>query len=341
VVGALISGLLVPMRYRLFCESVRPWRNLLLCLWNLSTSGEVFEEGEGTLDMNAVKTTLLLGLLSGLLIVGGGAIAGERGLAYGLVMAVAMNFFSYFFSEKMALLSARAQRVSENEYPEIYARLAPIVGALAERLGIPMPKLWVTPDLSPNAFATGRNPKHASVAVTSGILQLMKEDELTAVLAHELGHVKNRDILISSIAATLASAITYLARMAMWFGGGRRDDGRRDRSPVGGLLMIFLAPMAAGLIRMAISRTREFSADTTSAHILGTAQPMINALEKLDSVGKQIPLQASPSMSHMYIMQPFSGATLMRLFSTHPSTEKRIAALRALPREPKDTKIAA
>jgi heat shock protein HtpX len=211
---------------------------------------------------------------------------------------------------------------------------------LAERMGIPMPKLWVTPDLSPNAFATGRNPKHASVAVTSGILQLMKDDELAAVLAHELGHVKNRDILISSIAATLASAITYLARMAMWF-GGRRDDGRRDRSPVGGLLMIFLAPMAAGLIRMAISRTREFSADATSAHILGTAQPMISALEKLESVGKQIPLQVSPAMSHMYIMQPFSGATLMRLFSTHPSTEKRISALRALSRQPRGTKIAA
>src|SRR5579864_3908449 len=149
--------------------------------------------------MNAMKTTLLLGLLSGLLIIGGGAIAGDRGMAYGLVMAVAMNFFSYFFSEKMALISARAQRVSETQYPEIYTRLQPIVETLAQRMGIPMPKLWVTPDLSPNAFATGRNPTHASVAVTSGILQLMKDDELAAVLAHELGHVKNRDILISSI----------------------------------------------------------------------------------------------------------------------------------------------
>ena len=291
--------------------------------------------------MNAMKTTLLLGLLSGLLIIGGGAIAGDRGMAYGLVMAVAMNFFSYFFSEKMALMSARAQRVSETQYPEIYTRLQPIVETLAQRMGIPMPKLWVTPDLSPNAFATGRNPTHASVAVTSGILQLMKDDELAAVLAHELGHVKNRDILISSIAATLASAITYLARMAMWFGGGRRETGRRDRSPIGGLLMIFLAPIAAGLIRMAISRTREFSADATSARTLGTAEPMIRALEKLDSVGKQIPLEAPPSMSHMYIMQPFSGTALLRLFSTHPSTEKRIAALRALGRQPKDATIAA
>jgi heat shock protein HtpX len=203
------------------------------------------------------------------------------------------------------------------------------------------PKLWVTPDPSPNAFATGRNPTHASVAVTSGILQLMKDDELAAVLAHELGHVKNRDILISSIAATLASAITYLARMAMWFGGGRRETGRRDRSPIGGIMMIFLAPMAAGLIRMAISRTREFSADATSARTLGTADPMIRALEKLDSVGKQIPLEASPSMSHMYIMQPFSGNALFKLFSTHPSTEKRIAALRALGRQSVGAPIAA
>jgi len=291
--------------------------------------------------MNAMKTTLLLGLLSGLLIIGGGAIAGDRGLAYGLVMAVAMNFFSYFFSEKLALISARAQRVSETEYPEIYARLQPIVGTLAQRMGIPMPKLWVTADLSPNAFATGRNPAHASVAVTSGILQLMKDDELAAVLAHELGHVKNRDILISSIAATLASAITYLAQMAMWFGGGRRDADRRGRSPIAGLLMIFLAPVAAGLIRMAISRTREFSADATSARTLGTAQPMISALEKLDSVGRQIPLEVSPSMSHMYIMKPFSGTSFLKLFSTHPPTEARIAALRALERQPVGTTRAA
>jgi heat shock protein HtpX len=291
--------------------------------------------------MNAMKTTLLLGLLSGLLIIGGGAIAGERGLTYGLVMALAMNFFSYFFSEKMALMSARAQRVSETEYPEIYARLAPLVGTLAQRMGIPMPKLWVTPDMSPNAFATGRNPKHASVAVTAGILQLMTDDELAAVLAHELGHVKNRDILISSIAATLGSAITYLARMAMWFGSGQREAGRRDRSPIGGLLMIFLAPLAAGLIRMAISRTREFSADATSARTLGTAEPMIRALEKLDSAARQIPLEASPSMSHMYIMKPFSGTMLLKLFSTHPPTEQRIAALRTLGRQPMDARIAA
>jgi heat shock protein HtpX len=280
--------------------------------------------------MNGIKTALLLGLLSGCLLVGGRAIGGERGLFYGLLLAVGMNFFSYFFSDKMALMSARAKRVSETEYPEIYRRLAPLVRPLAERMGIPMPKLWVTPDLSPNAFATGRNPAHASVAVTSGILQIMKDRELSAVLAHELGHVKNRDILISSIAATLASAITYLAQMAMWFGSGRDDRDRRGGNPFALLLMIVLAPLAAGLIQMAISRTREFSADAASAKALGTPQPMINALVTLDSVGKQIPLDASPSMSHMYIMKPFTGGSFIRLFSTHPPTEERIAALQSM-----------
>jgi heat shock protein HtpX len=280
--------------------------------------------------MNGIKTALLLGLLSGCLLVGGRAIGGEQGLFYGLLLAVGMNFFSYFFSEKMALMSARAQPVTETQYPEIYRRLAPLVRPLAEHMGIPMPKLWVTPDLSPNAFATGRNPAHASVAVTSGILQIMKDRELSAVLAHELGHVKNRDILISSIAATLASAITYLAQMAMWFGGARDDRDRRGGNPFAMLLMIVLAPLAAGLIQMAISRTREFSADAESAKALGTPQPMIKALVTLDSVGKQIPLDASPSMSHMYIMKPFGGGSFLRLFSTHPPTEERIAALQSL-----------
>jgi len=277
--------------------------------------------------MNGMKTTLLLGLLSAILIVGGRAIAGDQGVKYGLILAVAMNFFSYFFSEKIALMSARAVPVSPTQHPEIYTRLGPLVADLSRRMAIPMPKLWVTPDMSPNAFATGRNPHHASVAVTAGILQLMNDRELSAVLAHELGHVKNRDILISSIAATLGAAITYLAQMAMWFGAGRRDD-RRSSSPLGGLLMLLLAPMAAGLIRMAISRTREFSADATSARTLGTPQPMIDALAKLDSAARRIPLDASPAMSHMYIMQPFAGGLLSRLFSTHPPVAERIGALR-------------
>jgi heat shock protein HtpX len=282
--------------------------------------------------MNGLKTTLLLGLLSGFLIVVGREIGGEQGLIYGLLLAVGMNLFSYFFSDKIALASAHAQPVTPTEYPQIYARLEPIVRTLAQRMGIPMPKLYVTPDPSPNAFATGRNPKHAAVAVTAGILQVMNDDELAAVLAHELGHVKNRDILISSIAATLGSAITFLAQMAMYFGGGvRRDDGdEREGNPLAMLLMVFLAPLAAALIRMAISRTREFSADATSAKTLGTAQPMIRALEKLETVSRQIPLDASPAMSHMYIIQPFSAQSLTRLFSTHPPTAERIAALQAL-----------
>lgn len=280
--------------------------------------------------MNGLKTTLLLGLLSGFLIVIGREIAGERGLIYGLLLAVGMNFFSYFFSEKMALASAQAQPVTPTEHPEIYVRLEPVVRNLAQRMSIPMPKLWVTPEASPNAFATGRNPQHASVAVTAGILQIMNDDELGAVLAHELGHVKNRDILISSIAATLGSAITFIAQMAMYFGGGRRDDDDREGNPFALLLMVLLAPLAAAVIRMAISRTREFSADATSAKTLGTAQPMIRALEKLESVSRQIPLEASPAMSHMYIIQPFSAQSFTRLFSTHPPTAERIAALQAL-----------
>jgi heat shock protein HtpX len=282
------------------------------------------------INMNALKTTLLLGFLSGILIVGGRAIAGEQGLMYGLILALGLNFFSYFFSEKIALMSERAQPVSETQNSEVYARLSPIVADLSRRMSIPAPKLWVTPDASPNAFATGRNPKHASVAVTAGILQLMNDEELAAVLAHELGHVKNRDILISSIAATLGAAITYLAQMAMWFGGGRRYGDHRSRSPLGGVLMVVLAPLAAGLIRMAISRTREFSADATSARTIGNAQPMINALATLDSIGRQIPLQTSASMSHMYTMEPLSGGSLFRLFATHPPTVERIAALRRL-----------
>lgn len=279
--------------------------------------------------MNGLKTTLLLGLLSGFLVVVGGAIAGRRRLEYGLFLAVAMNFFSYFFSEKIALSSAGAQPVSPTENPQIYVRLEPIVRNLAERMKIPMPKLWVTPDPSPNAFATGRNPQHASVAVTAGILQIMSDDELAAVLAHELGHVRNRDILISSIAATLGSAITFLAQMAMFFGGSRDDD-EGEGNPFGLLLMVLLAPLAAMLIRMAISRTREFSADATSAKTLGTAQPMIRALQKLEATAQQVPLNAPPAMSHMFIIQPFSAQALFRLFSTHPPTEDRIAALQAM-----------
>ncbi len=279
--------------------------------------------------MNAIKTVALLGLLSGLLVVGGGYLGGERGLTYGLILAVGMNFFSYFFSEKMALMSSGAIRVSESENSEVYYRIAPMTKQLCERMGLPMPKLWVIPEQAPNAFATGRNPSHSSVAVTAGLLQLLNDEELAGVIAHELGHIKNRDILIGSIAATIASAITYLAHMAMFFGGRRDDDDAPN--PLVGILMLFLAPIAAMLIQMAISRTREYSADATAARAVGSGRGLASALRKLDMWSKRIPMDASPSMSHMYIVKPLApGQTFARLFSTHPASEERIARLEAL-----------
>lgn len=280
--------------------------------------------------MNAIKTVALLGLLSGLLVVGGGYLGGERGLKMGLMLAVGMNFFSYFFSEKMALMSSGAIRVSESENSEIYYRIAPMTKQLCDRMGLPMPKLWVIPEQAPNAFATGRNPSHSSVAVTAGLLQLLNDEELAGVIAHELGHIKNRDILIGSIAATIASAITYLAHMAMFFGGRRGDDDDAP-NPLVGLLMLILAPMAAMLIQMAISRTREYSADATAARAVGSGRGLASALRKLDMWSKRIPMDASPAMSHMYIVKPLApGQTFARLFSTHPASEERIARLEAL-----------
>jgi heat shock protein HtpX len=243
--------------------------------------------------MNSMKTVLLLGLLSGILLFGGEAIGGTRGLEYGLILAIGMNFFSYFFSDKIALMSYSAQAVTPEEQPEIYARLAPIVQGLTQKMGLPMPKLWVIPEDSPNAFATGRDPQHASVAVTEGIMRLMTDRELEGVLAHELGHVLHRDILISSVAATIASAITFLSRMAFFFGGSRDD--REDRgSAAGGLLMMILAPIAALMIQMAISRTREFDADAASVKYTGTPDPLINALRKLEMGVQRVPMDDAP-----------------------------------------------
>ena len=279
--------------------------------------------------MNALKTTLLLGLMSGLLLAGGEIFGGRNGLYIGLAAAIAMNFFSYFFSDKMALAAYSAQPVTETENPQVYARVAPVVQGLAQRMNLPMPKLWLIPDASPNAFATGRDPKHASVAVTAGVLQLMTDRELEGVLAHELGHVVNRDILTSSVAATLAAAITFLARMAFWFGGrGERDDDRGGGWS--GLIMMIVAPLAAGLIQMAISRTREYAADETSAEVTKDPQELISALGKLETYSKRIPMaDVTPATAHLFIIKPFSGQSIMRLFSTHPSTEDRIARLRA------------
>ena len=280
--------------------------------------------------MNALKTALLLGLLSGVLLVGGEAIAGRNGLYYGLAIAVVMNFASYFFSDKIALASYRAVPVSETENPEIYRRVAPIVQGLAHRMEIPMPKLYLLPEQQPNAFATGRNPQHASVAFTAGILQLMNDNEIEGVVAHELGHVLHRDILISSVAATLAAAITMIARMAMWFGPADRDDDRGG-SPIAAIAMMILAPIAAMLIQMAISRSREYDADAASAKYVGSPYPLINGLQKLETWSKRIPMEdASPSTAHMFIVNPFAARNLMKLFATHPSTEDRIARLQAM-----------
>jgi heat shock protein HtpX len=272
---------------------------------------------------------VLLGLLSALLLVGGEALYGRQGLYIGLFFAFVMNFAGYFFSDKIALASYSAQPVTETENPEAYARVAPIVRNLCQRMGLPMPKLWLIPDDSPNAFATGRNPAHASVAFTTGILRLMSDTEIEGVVAHELGHVLHRDILISSVAAMLAAAITMLARMAFWFGGSRDDD-NRGGGMFGALFMMILAPIAAMLIQMAISRSREYDADAASAKYVGSPYPLIGGLQKLETWSKRIPMDASPATAHMFIIKPFTGQSMMRLFSTHPATADRIARLQAM-----------
>lgn len=277
--------------------------------------------------MNGLKTALLLGIMSGLLLFGGEMLGGRNGLYTALAIAVAMNFFGYYFSDKMALSMYAAQPVTPTEHPDVYARVFPLVQSLTQRMNLPMPKLWLIPDESPNAFATGRNPEHASVAFTAGVLRLMNDSELEGVVAHELGHVKNRDILTSSVAATIAAAITFLARMAFWFGGSRDEEDNRGNAWAG-LIMLILAPIAAMLIQMAISRTREYSADETSAHVTHNPNELISALSKLESWSKRIPMtDVNPATAHLFIIKPFSGDTMMRLFSTHPSTADRIARL--------------
>jgi heat shock protein HtpX len=279
------------------------------------------------MSINTLKTAALLGFLTAILLIGGEAIAGRQGLYMALAIAAIMNFVSYFFSEKIALMSYSAQPVTETENPEAYRRVAPMVRSLCEHMGLPMPKLWIIPDDSPNAFATGRNPSHASLAFTAGILRLMADNELEGVVAHELGHVLHRDILISSVAAMVAGTITYLAQMALFFGGGRDDEDRGN--PVAAIAMMILAPFAAMLIQMAISRSREFDADAASAKYVGSPYPLIGGLQKLETWSKRIPMDASPATAHMFIIKPFSGQSVMRLFSTHPSTEERIARLQA------------
>ena len=278
------------------------------------------------MSTNSLKTVLLLGTLSGFVVVAGNLVGGRGGMMLGLLLAVGMNVFSYFFSEKMALSSSGAIRTSPTEHPQIYNRIAPMTERLCQRMGIPMPKLWVLNEASPNAFATGRNPANSSVAVSTGLLEIMDDREVEAVIAHELGHIKHRDILISSIAATLGAAITSIAQMAYFF-GGRHSDEDEGVSPIGAFAMMMLAPLAAGVIQMAVSRTREFSADAAAAKYTGSPEGLISGLSKLERASQRIPMEASPSMSHMYIIPTLNRQWFAKLFSTHPPTQERIAKL--------------
>jgi heat shock protein HtpX len=275
---------------------------------------------------NTFKTAFLLTVLTLLLMAIGSAFGGERGMIMALGIAAVTNFVAYFFSDKIALATYRAQPVTREQLPRAYD----VVERLSQKIGIPMPKLYVIPTDSPNAFATGRNPKHASVAMTQGILNLLNDEELEGVLAHELSHVNNRDILISSIAATIAGAVTFLARFGFFFGGmGNREE--RRGGGIGGLLMLILAPFAAMLIQLAVSRSREYQADATGAHFTGNPYALASALSKLDAYSRRIPMAATPSTAHLFIIQPFLGMNFGNLFSTHPPTAKRIERLTGRP----------
>jgi heat shock protein HtpX len=276
---------------------------------------------------NMFKTAMLLAILTAMLVLIGGAIGGQHGMAVAFVLALAMNFFSYWFSDRIVLAMYGAQPIEEARAPALYA----MVRRLTTRSGIPMPRVYLIPSDTPNAFATGRNPQHAAVAVTEGIMRLLDEEELEGVLAHELAHVANRDVLISTIAATLAGAITYLAHMAQWaamFGGGRHDDDEGGGgNPFALILMAVLAPVAALLVQMAVSRAREFQADASGARVAGKPWGLAKALEKLHMAQQVAPMAANPATAHLFIVNPLSGRSLMTLFSTHPPIEERIARL--------------
>jgi heat shock protein HtpX len=276
---------------------------------------------------NQIRTTILLAVMTALILWIGQMFGGRQGMIIALIFAAGMNFFSYWFSDKIVLKMYRASEVTPQQAPELYD----IVRTLTGQAGLPMPRIYVIPQEAPNAFATGRNPENAVVAVTEGLLRIMDRNELMGVLAHELGHVKNRDILISSIAATLAGAVMVLATMARWsalFGGMRSDNEEGGGNIIGLIAMSILAPLAAMVIQMAISRSREFQADATGARLAGTPEGLARALEKLGSYSRRIPMQANPSTAHMFIVNPLSGRSLMSLFSTHPPLAERIARLR-------------
>ena len=278
---------------------------------------------------NMFKTAILLAVLTAMLILIGGAIGGRQGMMVAFVFAMAMNFFSYWFSDKIVLSMYGAQPIDEAQAPRLYA----ILRRLTTRAQIPMPRIYVIPTDAPNAFATGRNPQHAAVAVTEGIRRVLDDDELEGVLAHELSHVTNRDVLISTIAATLAGAITYLAHMAQWaaiFGGRSHDDEEGGSNPLVMMLFAVLAPIAAMLVQFAVSRAREFQADASGARLAGRSYGLAKALEKIEVASRVEPLPANPSTAHLFIVNPLSGQSFARLFSTHPPTEERIARLRAM-----------
>ena len=276
--------------------------------------------------MNNLKTMVLLVGLTVFLVFVGGALGGRGGMTIALMIAFGMNMVSYWFSDKIVLRMYHAKEVTEGDAPQLYST----VRRLAMKAQIPMPKVYIIDEDQPNAFATGRNPEHAAVAVTSGIMRILSPEELSGVIAHELGHVRNRDILISTIAATIAGAISYLAQMAQWaaiFGGGRREDGEGG-SPIAAIVMMIVAPIAAMLIQMAISRSREYQADIAGAEIAGNPRFLSGALRKLDMASKRIPMDsATPATSHMFIVNPLTGGGLVKLFSTHPPIEERIARL--------------
>lgn len=278
---------------------------------------------------NTLKTTLLLGLLTGLLLWVGDLVGGPQGLVVALVLAVVMNFGSYWFSDRIVLRMYGAREVTQDDAPELVG----MVRELATAAQLPMPKVYVMASDSPNAFATGRNPSHAAVAVTAGIMRMLNRDELRAVLAHELGHVNNRDTLISAVAATMAGVVMMVARMAYWgalFGGMRRDEDRGGGGPIVALAMMILAPLAASVIQMAISRSREFGADAFAARITRSPMSLASALEKISYGAARIPMDAGPATAHLFIMNPLSGGGIAKLFSTHPPTEERVARLRAM-----------
>ena len=275
---------------------------------------------------NTFKTAFLLTAMTLLLMAIGRGFGGENGMLLALGVAAVTNFVAYFYSDKIALATYRAKQATREDLPRVYG----VVERLTQKIGIPMPKIYVIPTDSPNAFATGRNPSHASVAVTQGILNLLSDEELEGVLAHELGHVNNRDILISSIAATLAGAVTFMSRFGFFFGGDRED---RQGGGMGGLLMLILAPFAAMLIQLAVSRSREYQADETGAHFTGNPYALASALSKLDAYSKRVPMLGTPSTAHLFIVQPFLGMNFGSLFSTHPPIAKRIERLTGRPAE--------